>query len=59
MTHIILPTYPPKVSHKKGTVIAKPGDKCKLIAKHDTIWIVELKNGERISIRSEFLIEIS
>lgn len=51
----IAPGYPTKVSHKKGKVIAKTGDIVTLFADHSDVWIVELKNKERISIETKWL----
>lgn len=47
--------FPVKVSHKKGRVIAQAGDKVTLFADHTDVWIVELKNKDRISIPTKFL----
>jgi hypothetical protein len=47
--------YPPKVSHKKGKVIAKAGDIVTLFASHIDVWIVELQNKDRISIPTVWL----
>lgn len=44
-----------KTSGKKNTVIAKSGDIVTLFADHGDVWIVELKNGERIAIKKEYL----
>lgn len=48
--------YPTKVSHKKGKVVAKAGDKVKLFSDHNDVWIVELSNKERISVQTKYLI---
>lgn len=51
----IAPGFPTKVSHKKGKVIAKTGDIVTLFADHSDVWIVELKNKDRISIPTKYL----
>lgn len=51
----IAPGYPAKVSHKYRKVIAKTGDIVTLFADHSDVWIVELKNKERISIETKWL----
>lgn len=48
--------YPTKVSHKKGVVIARAGDEVRLFACHVDVWIVELKNKERISVQTKYLV---
>lgn len=48
--------YPTKVSHKKGKVIAQAGDAVKLFADHNDVWIVELKNKDRISVQTKYLV---
>lgn len=48
--------YPTKVSHKSRKVIAKAGDKVKIISDHNEATIVELSNGERISVQSKYLV---
>lgn len=48
--------YPTKVSHKKGKIIAKAGDRVRLFSDHVEVWIVELKNKDRISVPTKYLI---
>lgn len=45
--HIILKTN--KVSHHNRKIIAKAGDKCKVIAEHGEVLVVEY-NNERFSV---------
>lgn len=47
--------YPTKVSHKSRKIIAKAGDKVKVIAWHVDVAIVELTNKERISVHEKYL----
>lgn len=48
--------YPTKVSHKKGKVIAKAGDKVRIISDHMGVMIVEhTKNKERFSVNEKYL----
>lgn len=54
-TVIIKPDYPTKVSHKKGAILAKAGDKVKVIADHNGVMIVETEKKERISIETKYL----
>lgn len=51
----IAPGFPTKVSHKSRKVIAKTGDIVTLFADHSDVWIVELKNKDRISIPTKYL----
>lgn len=55
-TKILSKDYPTKVSHKKGVIICRAGDKVKLFADHQNVWIVELNNKNRISVETKYLV---
>lgn len=55
MIYTLTAQFPTKVSHKKGTIIAKAGDKVKLISLHGELAIIETGKGDRITIQKHFL----
>lgn len=55
MIYTLAAQFPTKVSHKKGTIIAKAGDKVKLISLHGELAIVETGKGDRMTVDKKYL----